>query len=99
MANKNNKILPQKVARMATKKFDLESKDSNTHASKTSSNDYEDPTPPSSQHSKPVFKGMPGIKNDIGGGFYFKSKPIKSPQSSSSSASKSLKGPSKMTGK
>lgn len=82
--------------RLSSKKFDLERKES-PQQSRTSESNKGTQISAGKSISKPIFGGMPGIKSEISGGFYLKNKPIKSPGSSSSSASEYIKGP-KLTG-
>ena len=74
--------------RMTSKRYELESKEEKgTVFSKTSESEKQ-------VSDKKIhinkFGGLPGFKNEIGGGFYVKNKPIKSPSTPSSSNSQSL---------
>ena len=85
MANQNNKLISSKLMRMTSKKYEFEAKEEKqTIQSKTSDSDKQ-----SSDKRINInkFGGFPGIKNEIGSGFYVKNKPIKSPSTPSSSSS------------
>lgn len=98
MSNNNNKIISSKFMRMNSKKYELDRKES-SFLSKSSNNKVQKDDMTGTGVSKPVLGNMPGIKRDIGGGFYYRNKPVKSPGTSSSSASQTLKGPNRLTGK
>lgn len=73
--------------RLNSKKFEQES--DNKIASFSKSTDYEIQLS-DKKVNIPKFGGFSGIKNEIGGGFYIKSKPLKSPGTPSSSGSQSI---------
>lgn len=81
LSNKNNKFVSSKFMRMNSKKFDHERQPS-PGISKTSEPDK------SSAGKKLGYAKlgqMPGIRSDVGSGFYVKNKPIKSPGTPTSS--------------
>lgn len=98
MSNKNNKMVSSKLMRLNSKKFELEQKESPFVSKTLESGLGRDSSGGGKYISKPVFGKMPGVKSELNGGFYYRNKPVKSPGSSSSSASQSLIKQSNLTG-
>lgn len=88
IANINDKLIPSRLLRMASKKYEYDEEDEKRQTLGKSSE--VDGLSSSKKFTLSKVSVTPGLKSSINSGFYFKNKPIKSPSTPGSAGSQSM---------